>query len=328
MVELCWLCAHHMFLKVNHVPIVLYISSKVMGGRKLKLRHIKNAEKRGSLVVAIPRAQVYVPVTEGLTLSLPVPEVISVQPSKAPDHGHDQASDHTVVKSLCVSFPLFHFTGGLVQSLSMLSERISMVTLPPSWVPIISDGSQSFSISKLIEQRNHATVCLVINSDMQWSVHTTHRQFSTHNCVLLSELPILLNSIDNVFKILERLDHTTFCAGNPDQDLVTLWYQQMFSLYGCSGNCVAIQCNWCLNLYLKSYVGQQSGYLDHSLISNQPTVRHNDCCVLLAVRCSPRSSFRSTLRSRRWRIRSKSENSETRHKNYWYVRNIVKYIDT
>ena len=44
-----------------------------------------------------------------------------------------------------------------------------MVTLPPSWVPIISDGSQSFSISKLIEQRNHVTViamCLVINSDM------------------------------------------------------------------------------------------------------------------------------------------------------------------
>ena len=32
--------------------------------------------------MAIPRAQVYVPVTEGLTLSLPVPEVISVQPSK------------------------------------------------------------------------------------------------------------------------------------------------------------------------------------------------------------------------------------------------------
>ena len=41
-----------------------------MGGRKLKLRHIKNAEKRGSLVVSIPRAQVYVPVAEGLTLFL------------------------------------------------------------------------------------------------------------------------------------------------------------------------------------------------------------------------------------------------------------------
>ena len=54
--------------------------------------------------MAIPRAQVYVP----------VPEVISVQPSEAPDHGHDHASDHTVVKSLCVSFPLSHFTGGLV----------------------------------------------------------------------------------------------------------------------------------------------------------------------------------------------------------------------
>ena len=163
--------------------------------------------------MAIPRAQVYVPVTEGLTLSLPVPEVISVQPSKAPDHGHDQASDHTVVKSLCVSFPLSHFTGGLVQSLNMLSERIAMVTLPPSWVPIISDGSQSFSISKLIEQRNHATViamCLEINSDMQWSVHTTHRQFSTHNCLLLSELPILLNSIDNGFFLCQ-------CVGRKDE---------------------------------------------------------------------------------------------------------------
>ena len=82
--------------------------------------------------------------------------------AKAPDHGHDQASDHTVVKSLCVSFPLSHFTGGLVQSLNMLSERISMVPLPPSWVPIISDGSQSFSISKLIEQRNHATVIAMV----------------------------------------------------------------------------------------------------------------------------------------------------------------------
>ena len=160
--------------------------------------------------MAIPRAQVYVPVTEGLTLSLPVPEVISTQPSKAPDHGHDQASDHTVVKSLCVSFPLSHFTGGLVQSWNMLSERISMVPLPPSWVPIISDGSQSFSIAKLIEQRNHATViamCLVIISDMQWSVHTTHRQFSTHKCVLLSEL---LNSIDNGFFLCQ-------CLGRKDE---------------------------------------------------------------------------------------------------------------
>ena len=40
--------------------------------------------------MAIPRAQ-YVPVTEGLSLSLPVTEVISAQPFKAPDHGHDQA---------------------------------------------------------------------------------------------------------------------------------------------------------------------------------------------------------------------------------------------
>ena len=45
LVELCWLCTHHMFLKVNHAPFVVGISSKMIGGRKLKLW--------GSLVVAL-----------------------------------------------------------------------------------------------------------------------------------------------------------------------------------------------------------------------------------------------------------------------------------
>ena len=71
-----------------------------MGKRKFKLRRIKNAEKNGSLVVAIPRAKVNVPVAEGLTLSLPAPEIIyrlslpapeivSPQPVQAPDHSRD-----------------------------------------------------------------------------------------------------------------------------------------------------------------------------------------------------------------------------------------------
>ena len=78
--------------------------------------------------MAIPRTKVYVPIAEGLTLSLPAPE-ISLQPIKAPDHSSDQAPDHPVVNSLCVSFPLSHFIGGLVQSLNMLSERISRAIL-------------------------------------------------------------------------------------------------------------------------------------------------------------------------------------------------------
>ena len=97
-------------------------------------------------------------------------------------------------------------------------------------MPIKFDGSQFFSISKLIMQRNHATaiaMSLVIDSDTQWSVHTTHRQLYSQ-LSLLSEIPTLLNSIDNVFKILKQLDHTSFCTGNPDQDFVTLWNQQMF----------------------------------------------------------------------------------------------------
>ena len=48
--------------------------------------------------MAILHAQVYLSVVEGLTLSLPVTE-IHEQP---PDHGHHQAEDHPVLKSLCM----------------------------------------------------------------------------------------------------------------------------------------------------------------------------------------------------------------------------------
>ena len=53
--------------------------------------------------MAIPHAQVYVPVVVGLTLSLPVPVMISLKPVKAPDHGHDQAPDHPLLHSVSPS---------------------------------------------------------------------------------------------------------------------------------------------------------------------------------------------------------------------------------
>lgn len=61
------------------------------------------------------------------------------------DHASVQADHHSkVVPSLCVFLSLSIFTGGLlVQSLAMLCERISRVTLP-LLVPFDFDGSQSF----------------------------------------------------------------------------------------------------------------------------------------------------------------------------------------
>ena len=78
---------------------------------------------------------------------------------------------------------------------------------------------------------------MVVDMDMQWCIHTLHRPLHVPMCCLLSGMPILLNSVDSVFKVLNFLDNTKFCAGNPDKVLVAVWYQQMLSLHGCSGNC-------------------------------------------------------------------------------------------
>ena len=84
-----------------------------------------------------------------------------------------------------------------------------------------------------------ATIAMsvVVDMDMQWCIHTLHRPLHVPMCSFLSGMPILLNSVDSVFTILNFLDNTKFCAGNPDKVLVAVWYQQMLSLHGCSGNC-------------------------------------------------------------------------------------------
>ena len=111
------------------------------------------------------------------------------------------------------------------------------MTLPTSWVVFNSDGS-SMSISKLVSQGSGkaATIAMsvVVDMDMQWCIH---RPLHVPMCSLLSGMPILLNSVDSVFTILNFLDNTKFCAGNDDKVLVAVWCQQMLSLHGCSGNC-------------------------------------------------------------------------------------------
>ena len=91
------------------------------------------------------------------------------------------------------------------------------------------------SISKLVSQDSGkaATIAMsvVVDRDMQWCIHTLHRPLHVPMCSLLSGMPILLNSVDSVFTILNFLDNTKFCAGNPDKVIVAAWYQQMLSLH-------------------------------------------------------------------------------------------------
>ena len=68
-------CPSHVF-KRKPRPIC---SVKIFKGDGREL-HNKNAEERGSSVVAIPRTQMYEPLSESLILSLPGPEIIPLQP--------------------------------------------------------------------------------------------------------------------------------------------------------------------------------------------------------------------------------------------------------
>ena len=91
---------------------------------------------------------------------------------------------------------------GLISTIvhRVLSDRISRVTLPPSWVPIKFDGSPVVFCIKDDSAKESCAMSMVIGSHAH--AHTTH----THNCSLLREIS-KLNSIS-------RFDHITFCACN------------------------------------------------------------------------------------------------------------------
>ena len=206
-----------------------------MGGIKFNLRNVKYArrKKRESLklIVAIPRNLISV-------LSEPIPVSISDVVVLSAELVPDSSSP---VESLSVSLSTYFFMAGMVDSLNSLCTRLARTTLPTSWVAFNSDTS-SVSISKLVSQGRGKEAIIgmsvVVDIDFKWCIHTLQRPLHVSMYSFLSSLPMLMNSVDSVFKILNYLDSTKFCVGNPDKDLVAVWYQQMLSLQrGCVGNC-------------------------------------------------------------------------------------------
>eukprot|EP00731_Ephydatia_muelleri_P009301 Em0004g1639a len=235
-----------------------------MGRRKFRLGiHRKNEERaKHSFIVSIQRTDVVVHVS---TLAVTTSELETpVDPSP-----------------LTCSVPLIVISEGVVQTLDALATRLRLLNPFPSWT-VADQGVLIISKMHFVVTQSPKvfSYCVSINQELQWSLSIQNKVISLDACTLLSCFSGVVNSVSKLRSILEVLDTTTVCMGNPDQDLVHQWHRNASSLHSFSGNKV--------------------GCLDDSIAFTSPTIRHKQCQILLPTdhqrsRCTTCSTYRCTL---------------------------------
>lgn len=147
--------------------------------------------------------------------------------------------------SLNVSIPLDVFINGQCYSLKSLSNRLSawMTSALPSHLHPWKIASQEpLVLCKLEVQqsdqssRADAIFTITIDQELKWIIVFKQQKLTVTRCHLLNDLPTILDSVSNVSCLLQFLDSTKYCIGNPDNHFIEIWKHRSLTLHGCSGN--------------------------------------------------------------------------------------------
>ena len=144
---------------------------------------------------------------------------------------------------------------GVVQTLDALATRLRLLNPFPSWT-VADQGVLIISKMHFVVTQSPKvfSYCVSINQELQWSLSIQNKVISLDACTLLSCFSGVVNSVSKLRSILEVLDTTTVCMGNPDQDLVHQWHRNASSLHSFSGKCQVGDSVLCLKLSSFSYL--------------------------------------------------------------------------
>lgn len=118
---------------------------------------------------------------------------------------------------------------------SMLNNILCLNPLPPPWI-IVSNNPVIMCRMK-VNQGRHVEVDFTIRSDdtMKWMVFLREKELNSINCPLLDGLPSHLMDIKSVLLIVNKLNESKLCVGNPDDKFIELHKQRAITLHGTSG---------------------------------------------------------------------------------------------
>lgn len=58
---------------------------------------------------------------------------------------------------------------------------------------------------------------LTIQADFTWRVHLRGQEVSHTTCTLFADTPLVLTTTSDVHRLLESIDNSRVCEGNPDE---------------------------------------------------------------------------------------------------------------
>ena len=99
-------------------------------------------------------------------------------------------------------------------------------------------------------------------------------------CLLLRTVSHALNSASAVYDLLNFVDTSKICNGNPEKKLLDQWQQRSLTLHGSYGKLHTI-CYVCVNTTIHN-IGSKRGFLDDLSLPTGATVRHEHCQLLLS----------------------------------------------
>lgn len=165
---------------------------------------------------------------------------------------------------------------------------LSDLNMPRQWV-IQNQKEDAVSICKISSQPNPSTGslvithCIVINSDLTWTVSVHGHQLDASKCSVLSKVPSTL-STDSLQSFVHTLSQYQVCPGHPDAQFVRMVEAKKGKLVSKDGKSIAAMVDDFSTVYLNGDAYSK-------------TVRVSTCEMLLhGTKCPSCVSYRNSLR--------------------------------
>ena len=116
-----------------------------------------------------------------------------------------------------------------------LANQLSLNPLPSPWI-VFSPNPLVLCRMKVHSQM-YVVVELTLRTDssLKWTLFFREHKLSSHNCPLLNDLPLEFTNAESVHMMVQRLDSSKICAGNPEDQYIAVCQHRAVTLHGISG---------------------------------------------------------------------------------------------
>ena len=135
--------------------------------------------------------------------------------SRTTDTSTDTPSTSTTTAQL-----LLPNSDALVSSIQ-LHQKLIQLSLPPQWIIITAEPLTLCKMTVCSGKPAKAFATISIDHELQWTVHYLEHNLCSLGCSMFSVLPLMIDNVTVVQRLMQLLDNLKPCTGNNDDAFIT-----------------------------------------------------------------------------------------------------------